>query len=660
MQVKASIFLIFSCLFSAFPNYVLAATACPNDVTTIAQLFASNMVPDREFSVSSNTCSGGYMYSFRDVASASIACRPPSTKELLPNGTIVIGYDSSICSRGNSGGYEIQQATGGPHSVCTSSSPVPEGYIIIQQRISSSGCGTTFPTRMKIKLPDEIDYTCQDVDDIPDGYIITEKRSSSLCNFSRKKIQIPQPGNTYIVCSGSPVPPGFAITDTDDDYHQCGDSGGAGFEISPVTASEELICARDADDIPPDYVVIDFPNSGMDCGLLSRSVRIKKVTPAGTITAYPIAFTEIIPTGYVIIQRGDSGDGQWYKIKRLLLEDTWICQGSTVPDGFAIIAQESNPSICGGKSGYYRIKPISGDGPITICSSSTVPTGYVITQRPSSIPSACTLGAYVIVKPKTTSGTQTLMCNSSAHTIPEGFVVVQKDSYDACEPDFGTSGGVKITKPSNTSDTQICLGSPIPIGFVIKGAGSSTLCGSFPTGSTYTIGVADGPGPYSSCSSSGFPAAYVITSSATTGVCDGTTYTVRLPGSGQTQICSISPIPDDYVVVGKNAFGGCSGNSYTIQLPNSGGETAVCSIPSRPVPTGFINTGFGGGYFSACDGNGFIIEPFGNGGSIVPAPFVNAEQDVATDPSNIDVQCYTGTINAGLVGAAQKNTALCN
>lgn len=658
MQVKASIFLIFSCLSSAFPNYLLAATACPNDSTTINQLFDSNMVPYKEASVSTNTCSAGFIYQFKDAASSSIACRPPTTKDRLPNGTIVTGYDPYLCTRGTDGGYEIRQATGGTYTVCTSSSPVPEGYIITRQNISSGSCSTT---AMQIKLPDEIDYTCQDVGDIPDGYIITEKKSSSVCNFSRKRIEIPQPGNTYTVCSGSPIPPGFAVFDTGDNYHQCGASGGSGYRIKPVTASVEVICARNADDIPPDYVVIDFPNVGADCGLLSRSVKIKKVTPTGTIRAYPISFTEIIPTGYVIIQRGDSGDGQWYEIKKPPVSgSTRICKGSVVPNGYAIISQGSSSSICGSKPTYYVIQPISGDGPITICSTSDVPTDYVITQRKPSISTACSLGAYVIVKPNTTPGSKTLMCSSSAHTIPEGFVVVEKDSYAACEPDFGTRGGVEITKPSNTGNTTICQGSPIPNGFIVKAEGSSSLCGTFPTGSTYTIGVADGPGPYSSCSSSGFPTAYVITSSATTGVCDGTTYTVRLPGSGQTQICSISPIPDDYVVVGKNSFGGCSGNSYSIRLPNSGGGTAVCSIPSRPVPTGFINTGFGGGYSSACDGNSFIIEPFGNGGSIVPAPFVNVEQDVATDQSNVDVQCYTGTINAGLVAAAQKNTALCN
>jgi hypothetical protein len=644
-------------LFSS--SSLAVSLACDVDQAAIQALFSEGMVPfDDE--TSSSCALNNIRYKFKNATSASRACSPPTTKSLLPDGTIVDGWDPNACDTGLDGAYEIRQASSSSHTVCSLSSPVPSTYIVTKHNISGGNCRTG--DQMKIEIPGAIDYMCQISTPVPPGYIVTEIRSSSDCTGSQLKIEVPVASKSYTVCAASPVPPGYGYYGVGS-YAKCSSSGsGPGYKIRPVTGTTETLCARSVNDIPAGYLVTSFPSAELDCSSGSTVKVTKLSSVSGTIRAYELGGLETLPTGYVIIRRGSSGGDDWYDIK-IPSGSTRICQGSSLPNGYAIFGQGSSSSLCGSSTPtYFDIDLLSGNGPITICANHSVPNGYVITERKSSAVSECpSPGGYVVVKPSTTPGNETLMCDSGQHVIPENFVIVEKKNYSVCKVGVGSSPGTKITKPSNTSDTPVCQGSPIPNGFIVKNTGTSSRCGTLPIGSTVIIGIADGPGPYSVCSLVDLPVDYIITSSTTAGVCNGTTYTMKLPDSGQTQICSISPIPDNYVIVGKSTLGSCAiGNDYIIQLPDPSGLTAVCSIPARPIPTGFINPGFGGGFSSACDGNGFLIKPFNDAGSITPGSFVDQEQDVTSAPSNTSVQCYSGAINNGLITSAQKNTALCN
>lgn len=633
-----------------------------------------------------------------DVPSSSRRTRMcfPSTPANVPAGFVIDSYSpcSSASSTGTVGGYTLRRPSASSSSVIRvcSNSPVPSGYVVSRTGFDGNCSSSISNVRdaMNITLPSStpgsVTTRCTSPNTaLPAGFVITSYSLTSSCrggsgiNGGASTITIPSPTRQTFVCSGSPVPVGFAYS-SQSSSSRCSASqfgSGTGYTIGPVTGNSTDICASNSSHVPNGYVVTNQSANSL-CGSFSRW-RVARPSNSGTTAACNVGGRPIIPSGYILsrINRTSACTGggiNGYSIRIASGRSESICQGPfttpTVPAGWAVSSVGTSSNCAGGRSA--TIIPINGDGPYLICSSSP-PEGYVITRLTLSwtCGNLSSSPAWVVARPSQVPGDTTTHCGLLEH-IPEGFVVTSTTPSTRCNRSFGTGAAFTITQPSISGNTSVCPISPVPSGFATISSSFTGRCGSLVS---LLISPLTGSGPFQVCDFAGIPDSYVVTQVLSGDLCGSHGgIVIREPNvQGSTLLCRFvpdsfataeTPIPSGYAVVGiTSSRAQCPlGVGLSITFPNVNSATNVCG--NFPIPDGYVRATYGGGSYARCDGaNGFPIVPLlsaNSNAAVVPSPFILQEEDIVSPPQAPSVQCSTSGLNGGLIGQAESNPVGCH
>jgi len=537
----------------------------------------------------------------------------------IPNNWVITAKDrSAVC--GSFPKMLIEKAVDSSYYIC-SGSPVPPGYLIVNQGSGFSRCkpnssyagnywrislnlysGMTVCDSQHFSIPANYVITkrkyysgCKSfgsgpamelthISDIssstpicngpygkiiPNGYIVREEGNYSQCNKdvgTAPGYKISLPTNGDIVCDGSPLPANFVIT-RKDNYSQC--NNGPGWQISTVSAGL-TVCSPSP--VPAGW---GFYGSGMygQCGPSTQD-----------------------GWGYVI---GPIQDG------------STVCSGTALPSGWVVLS-DGTYSQCGGTGKGSTIGLPNESGTTDICFPSTTPDGYVKSQV--------------------------------------------KSSYSQC-----AVGGWTIQKPNTSGETFICGDSPIPAVFAITREVTTNQCGLIPTG--YYISLISGEGPYILCDGAEVPDGYVIIAKeASYSHCNGGGFTIILPASAGSTVCYGSAVPNGFVVVELTTVNECKssiwpqGDAYIIQHPNTVGSTTICDVVGVPIPDGYLPIG---------SGNGSRCSPLPSTeihaiSQLAPAEFISIEADVnGSNVPPVSYDCSNGGYTPGFAVTAVESGAQC-
>lgn len=688
MKIKQLKILLLACfcLVGLFGKVVAAATyVCAIDNAEInAQHAAGKVVVERQYYSSCSTIKTRYKFDTPSTSGSTFICLPSGAAN-IPEGYVIVESSNNYPNCDDTNilpvqGYEIKRpSTSSSGETVCDISPIPSGYVVFKKSIADgSTCTSNLgdAAQMKIKIP-SVSTSIKTIKcelpahDVPAGFVITDVDDYSDCKSLNttsgpgKKITVPSPNSTTIVCQGSIIPGGFAYFSASN-YSVCASTGSApGFKIGPVSGSTATVCGNNNSHVPSGYVVTAISEFG-DCEGSYKSLTVEIPSGSGTAACQVGLNPFLVPDGYVISAKGDypGCDGAaGYSIKIPSGASELICQDSPVPAGWAVTSVGTHPDCAAAGSGVSAvIKPLSGSGPFTICKNQAVPAGFVINEVNDVW--SCSNGSWVVVRPSEIPGNETTVCSMTVDQVPTGFVVVEKDNYTNCSYPSGSSFGFRITKPSISGDTLVCQGSVIPENYAITDSGDYSSCGSgASSGPGYIISLLTGPGPYTVCDFDSIPEGYVITSVEPNSYC-GTGYVVRLPSAlGNTSVCSNSTVPSGYVIVEKFNSASCPfSQGWNIAYPNENSTTLVCD--GSVIPNGYVKATYGQRDYASCgytgSGPGYLIIPEESDQATVPSTFINTESDVPSKPADPVVTCNVGAINGGLLGTANANSVGCN
>lgn len=538
----------------------------------------------------------------------------------VPTGFVVVdrGSNSSSC---NGATATIRRASSSSFTTICVDSPIPTGFILDSRNISG-GCRTGETRRLRIRGTEGLDRTDEVRNcvghPVPPGFVVVRTQGSTSCrgnNSTGTANIISLPGDADTVCSASEIPAGFVVTQVDN-FSQCGNSVGFRiFNLSNFSGSLD-ICSNTTP-LPSGFVVTQVVSSSQ-CSSNSSAPRATIRIPSDTST-------------------------------------TTICTNFGFPDTHGIINTLASSSICssGGSGPRAVIGPISNGG--LFCDiGQGAPDGQVITRvaSDSSCPTGLSLsfavpnpnGIGICVRPDQPIPAQ----------IPTGYVINQVDTASSlCE---GVRVRANIRVPNSQGDTAICGISPIPSGFgIIRGNLTSSFCDNSTAAIIRPLDLSD---PNLVCVGSPIPDGFVITgvnlNASSCGIFGAFEVTAV---SSPINVCFDSPIPPGYVTTRIFRNNACqdfaSNNALTIQLPSQTGETAICS----EVPEGFrlVRTS----PTSQCGSQSFFNIIRSNG-DVIPSTFVNPIRNV--DPANVPTirhDCGGSSQTGGFVGNQARNTSSC-
>jgi hypothetical protein len=275
-----------------------------------------------------SSCNGGFSYKISKPADNLRICQVTSS---LPAGWVVTstGTSSSCDLSGSTASAVINRVTGnGPYFICANTT-VPNGYVI--NGISRLWhCAGSTNNGWSIVRPNENRGTETNVcsqfleTNLPEGFVITRRQNFATCNgYSITKPLLS--GNTQI-CYLSKIPIGYGVV-SQGFYSQCGETGGS--TIAPIQGEGPFaICSGTP--IPSGYVVTNNTDEYRACGFdLGRTIRIPGDGPTGVCEGSPI------PSGYIISSFDNNGncgfDRGWIIELPGLLGRSFMCSQSSAP-----------------------------------------------------------------------------------------------------------------------------------------------------------------------------------------------------------------------------------------------------------------------------------------------------------------------------------------
>lgn len=668
-----------------FTNTSVANTVyvCSNQTTDVDTQHNQGRVVTKVHFDSRCTSRSLLEFRFPSQFSNTSICNPTDYSK-IPRGWVAIEFQNgpSNCNPtgGNSRhGYIIRKPSeSGLTNICSGNHHIPSGFIVTRTQVNDGSKCTSSITDNAMntikKATANREHRCaySGFNEMPAGYVVTDQYNGSSCRLGPSSsqdysqyIQIPSETGTTRVCqyTGSNIPPGFAIV-SQGQYSQCSRSGsGFGYLIQRVSGNQADICGSTGDHVPEGYVVTRITDDSA-CTTHKR-LTVKLPSATGT-AACTIGGSVPVPAGYVIYKNNTAShptcDGnRLYEIKVPSGDSQFICNGSDIPEGWAVTEEGTHPNCSGSLGSFYaNISRLTGDGPYTICSTSNIPDGFVINKLVDSW--TCSTTAWSVLRPNPTPGVKTVVCNQHTDDLPTGFAIVKRGSYPQCNAGSGSGPGFEITKPFTTGVTSVCQGTPLPSGYAFTRLNlSNPNCGSGNQGAEITI--LDGPGPYTVCSTEGVPDSYSVTRIVNTPYCsfDQGFEIVQPSTSGVTAICSGSNVPEGMIVTELFVKSDCTFNQgWKIRFPSQTGTTLKCNA-GPPIPEGFeaVGSTFNTaqcGYTSS--GPGVQIQIINH--AITPTLFIRTEADVTGKPTDPSVSCSVGSVNPGLVGTAAKNPAGCN
>lgn len=408
-----------------------------------------------------------------------------STK--VPDGFVIreTGDYYQCAYSGTAPGYFIGPLVQGEANLVCEGFPIPSGYVI-QEKKTAYQC--RYNRAWVITQPNPNGQYICDSQVVPPGFVITNIDSSSSCAYSgsaiRKRIKVPQIGETLVVCDGSPIPEGFGYR-RQGSYAQCSVSGsGVGYQIGAIQPGYSY-CASSNYNIPKGFVISSIDSSYLCDGY------------ANTLS-YPPASGSMkvcngspMPDGYVLTARGgysECGTVGGFTIS-IPAAGQDVCVGSPVPEGFAVSTVKTL-SVCGSGTGNaFTLINISGNGPYYVCQNSDVPEGYVITSTGTYLQCNAQNGAGMVIEKIDSSGTMTI-CSES--TVPSGYRIFETiHNYADCDTNgSGTAYVIKYVpsvlpaefvneEPNgfpSEAPAYLCGGEPSLTGFIAGAQNNQANC----------------------------------------------------------------------------------------------------------------------------------------------------------------------------------------
>lgn len=258
---------------------------------------------------SSNSCSTGSgtgpTYTISQLQAGQSYC--DSGSFTIPAGLVItqVTNDSSCPGAGR----RITLNTPSTNSVTNiclgGNATMPAGYVITSINPSDSSCGIS-RQRTSIRLPyANSETTICSTSPVPNGYIVVQNNISvSFCGNIAPTASVIRSASTisgpFTICAGSSVPDGFVITAYIGNVNACGTLGG--LEIRPI---QSPIIACLGSPIPPSYIVLRYLNSSacQDLGAnADNAFELRLPNTNGTTTTC----SSVPPPGYVILRTESS------------------------------------------------------------------------------------------------------------------------------------------------------------------------------------------------------------------------------------------------------------------------------------------------------------------------------------------------------------------
>lgn len=678
--------LIFVALIVSLSNNSAAGTlVCDDDTQEILrQKNLNRIVVGRD----QNTSCRFYVLDF-EAPSEGYMCAPSLPSELsngytilyrrMAGSTTTSQLEGDRVCEGAEDWYYIDQAGSGETTIC-SSSPVPEGFVVTQYPVSSSG---ECVERMNIARPS--DSTTESAKcafpyhNVPERFVITSIETSGACRGpgggwgDLQVIRLPNPTGETEVCQGTTIPVGYAFSEATSG-NNCGIY--PGFTIGPLSTTNNYVCIASQTDIPTGHVITRVFQDRDSCPLGSTRAIIE--VPSETQETHVCGWganNYIAPPGFIVSRQelnGACDRGQTlnygYVIKRPGSVDS-MCALTPLPQGYAIVGV-TRDDTCSVNSSveHYQISEIDPEnGAYAYCDDFSTPiSDGLVKHRRINLPPC--LDAWELVTPSDTPGTETTVCDMTYNQLPDDFIVVERGEYGNCGQNSETGFGYRITRPyADGRENASCNESPIggngllPTGFVQVGSENYARCSS--NSIDYwgiTIRTPPSGAAIGVCAGSEIPENFIVLSHASAvGVCDQEIVLAEV--GSKNSACADSPIPQNFVITEVVDLVSCNFDAGMIlETPNSDRATVVCA--DSPIPPGYVRASYGSGFYSQCDGFGFVIVPDGTSTSsqIVPDIFVNSEPNVINPPPAPTVNCDATPVDAGIIGSANRNTEGCN
>jgi len=177
---------------------------------------------------------------------------------------------------------------------------------------------------------------------IPKGFVIVKHEPG----FKKGFVRICRPAPEEVVCSDSPIPPNYVVTEL---------TGPGHYGIRIPGPREEVLAGSP---IPPDYVVVgSAPQDRPGRVIIRRAGGMEPIEPGAPI-----------PEGYVVTLRPGKGRASNY-VARKPTERLWIIEESPVPKGWVVVARRTE-----GKQGLKQIR--EPDRAMLVAFDSPIPDGY--------------------------------------------------------------------------------------------------------------------------------------------------------------------------------------------------------------------------------------------------------------------------------------------
>lgn len=395
----------------------------------------------------------------------------------IPNGWgDYVKYDSGSSSNCEGNAYTIELAS----AVNRSCDPwsLSDNLVVTQQL--ADGCYEFYDANTL--TAGQSLWFCRLDRSFPVGFVVDQSNyNSTTCGTNSAYYHLIKPvtTSTYPHCKIAPVPTGFGVQGTLDDYNLC--LSGA-YQIGPI-----------------------LPNSWM-CVIPGQGF----VVPAGMVI-YEIQNGGSCPSGDVIY-RVDYPNSNG---------ETNICTTEGIPSNYVITRHvSSDSSNCNNEPGLtIQLAPSAGS--ITVCSSSMIPSGFKIIS--SGVDSANCNGApndayYVLSQIIASVDT---VCGIPPDNVPAGYVVTARMELSDCAVAFGSGlNAMTVAIPSLTAEVAICYLSPVPSGFVKTANITRNECNTLVTNSDQIIRYYENiTGTIMVCDEADVPVGWEIIGYASSGEC---------------------------------------------------------------------------------------------------------------------------------------------
>ena len=349
--------------------------------------------------------------------------------------------------------------------------------------------------------------------------------------------------------------------------------------LNPTSGGTQWICNHN---VPPGWVVYEKAGTNdppsIDCSGgpgVGKGIRYRVRRPSATSGITTMCATggnHQIPSGYVVIEKGDSsnctttsGTQPTYRIRIPTSSTSFICSipgnghsifqsGSNLPVGWVVTDNNRLESDCDGERRWDIELASSITSNTCVCTNQTplTPLGLVPLGTSGCSASQCDGPEFRIGPPQHNQ----FVCGTST-VPPAGFVTIEVDTVSNCAPGAGGQLGYKIFSISQIGSAGrfICGSSTahVPPGFVVTQVTSSTTCSA----------VTSAPSLY-----------------------------IEAASNGDTICSNLSTIPSGFGVTSSQQSSNCSstgtGPSYTIEQFQEG--NFYCDVAGAPVPTGWVVT----------------------------------------------------------------------